>query len=144
MEIRKYNSNDFERVVDILKDSFPEASIGISNTLNDLSSLELDNKRHFQLVAVEKDNVVGYVLITRCNDPIIGRVNFWIDYVCVDSNYRGRGIAKLLLTKVEELAKEENVLYLQLTSNRSRTIARKIYLDLGFEIRESDIFRKVM
>lgn len=144
MEIRKYNSNDFDSVVNILKEAFPESSVGMINTLNNASSLELDNNKHFQLVAVEDNNVVGYVLVTRSNDPIIGRVNFWIDYVCVDIKYRGRGIAKELLTKVEEIAKYENVLYLQLTSNRSRTIARKIYLDLGFEIRESDIFRKVM
>ena len=144
MVIRKYNSNDFDRVINILREAFPESSVGMINTLNNVSSLELDNNKHFQLVAVEDNSVVGYVLVTRSNDPIIGRINFWIDYVCVDSNYRGRGIAKALLMRVEEIAKDENVLYLQLTSSRSRTVTRKIYLDLGFEIRESDIFRKVL
>ena len=63
---------------------------------------------------------------------------------CVDDNYRGRGIAKEILIKLEEIAKEENVMFLQLTSSRFRTSARKLYSDLGFSLRESDIFRKVL
>ena len=144
MEIRKYNSNDFEKVVEILIDSFPESSSKIKDFLTCFEKLELDSNKYIQLVAIEDSTVVGYVLVTRSNDPIIGRVNYLIDYVCVDKDYRGRGFAKALLIEVERIAKSENVLYLQLTSSRSRTVARKIYLDLGFEIRESDIFRKVL
>lgn len=144
MEIRKYNNDDFKKVVEVLIDSFPESSDKINEFLTDSEMLELDSNRFIQLVAVEDNLVVGYTLVTRSIDPIIGRVNFWIDYVCVDKNYRGRGFARELLLEIEKIARGENVLYLQLTSNRSRTIARKIYLDFGFEIRESDIFRKVM
>ena len=144
MEIRKYNNDDFKKVVEVLIDSFPESSDKINEFLTDSEMLELDSNRFIQLVVVEDNLVVGYTLVTRSIDPIIGRVNFWIDYVCVDKNYRGRGFARELLLEIEKIARGENVLYLQLTSNRSRTIARKIYLDFGFEIRESDIFRKVM
>ena len=144
MEIRKYNNNDFEKVVEILIDSFPESSSKIKDFLTCFEKLELDSNKYIQLVAIEDSTVVGYVLVTRSNDPIIGRVNYLIDYVCVDKDYRGRGFAKALLIEVERIAKSENVLYLQLTSSRSRTVARKIYLDLGFGIRESDIFRKVL
>lgn len=144
MEIRKYNSDDFEKVVEILIDSFPESSSKINDFLTCFEKLELDINKYIQLVAIEDSTVVGYVLVTRSNDPIIGRVNYWIDYVCVDKDYRGRGFAKALLIEIEKIAQNENVLYLQLTSSRSRTVARKIYLDLGFEIRESDIFRKVL
>lgn len=144
MEIRKYNSDDFEKVVEILIDSFPESSSKINDFLTCFEKLELDINKYIQLVAIEDSTVVGYVLVTRSNDPIIGRVNYLIDYVCVDKDYRGRGFAKALLIEIEKIAQNENVLYLQLTSSRCRTVARKIYLDLGFEIRESDIFRKVL
>lgn len=144
MEIREYTSNDFGTVLKILMNSFPELSNKIENALMSEKSLELDKNKYIQLVAVENNNVVGYLIATRSNDPIIKRTNYWIDYVCVDLEYRGRGIAKKLLMKIEDIAREENVLYLQLTSSRFRTGARKLYLDLGFEIRESDIFRKVL
>ncbi len=144
MEIREYVSDDFCDVLKILIDSFPESASKIKNSLVDFKSLDLDDNKYIQLVAVENNNVVGYVLVTRSNDPIVNRVNYWIDYVCVDKEYRGRGIAKKLLIRIEELARTENVQYLQLTSSRFREFARKLYIDLGFEIRESDIFRKVL
>ena len=144
MEIRKYNSDDFEKVVEILIDSFPESSSKINDFLTCFEKLELDINKYIQLVAIEDSTVVGYVLVTRSNDPIIGRGNYWIDYVWVDKDYRGRGFAKALLIEIDKIAQNENVLYLQLTSSRSRTVARKIYMDLGFENRESVIFRKVL
>ena len=144
MEIRKYNSNDFEKVVEILIDSFPESSSKIKDFLTCFEKLELDSNKYIQLVAYEDDILVGYLLASKSYDPIMRRSNFWIDYVCVDVEYRGRGIARKLLQKVEDIAREENVLFLQLTSSRFRNDARKLYSDFGFVIRESDIFRKVL
>ncbi len=144
MEIREYVNSDFKRVVEILKMSFPEIDSCLEKSLMDNKTLDLHDSNHTQLVAVLDDKVVGYVLISKDFDPIIKRVNYWIDYVCVDLEYRGRGIARKLLIKVEEMARSDDVLYLQLTSSRFRSSARKLYLDLGYEIRESDIFRKVI
>lgn len=143
MEIREYTNHDFFTVLRILQEAFPKVN-GIDETLKDSNCLDLDKDKYIQLVAVENNNVVGYALVSKSFDPIIKRLNYWIDYVCVDVEYRGRGIAKKLLTKIEEVARKEDVLYLQLTSSRFRTSARKLYLDLGFSIRESDIFRKVL
>lgn len=144
MEIRGYTSSDFHRVVEILKMSFPEIDDFLEKSLVGNKDLDLTNDKYIQLVAVFDDQVVGYTLVSKSYDPIIRRVNYWIEYVCVDEVYRGKGIARSLLMKVEELARGDNVLYLQLTSSRFRTNARKLYMDLGYEIRESDIFRKVL
>lgn len=144
VEIRKYISSDFFRVVEILRMSFPEINDLLEKSLISSNALDLDDDRHMQLVAVLDNQVVGYTLVSKSYDPIIKRVNYWIEYVCVDEAYRGRGVARMLLTKVEEFAKMDNVLYLQLTSSRIRESARKLYLNLGYEIRESDIFRKVL
>lgn len=144
MLVREYIDEDFERVVFILKHSFLEISEKISKSLKLSSDLSLDKNKYTQLVAVIDDKVVGYLIASRNMDFILKRVNFWIDYVCVDEEYRGRGIAKMLLTTIEKMAKNEDALYLQLTSSRFRTVARKMYYNLGFEVRESDIFRKVL
>lgn len=144
MEIRGYTNSDFHRVVEILKMSFPEIEDFLEKSLISNKDLNLSNDKYIQLVAVFDDQVVGYTLVSKSYDPIIKRVNYWIEYVCVDEAYRGKGIARGLLMKIEELARVNNVLYLQLTSSRFRTNARKLYMDLGYEIRESDIFRKVL
>lgn len=142
--IREYEDTDFLSVKDILIEAFPEINEFLVKTLVDNNVLNLDRKRHMQLVAVDDGVVVGYVLVLRNFDPLMGKTNFWIDYVCVKSDARGKGIGKTLLKKVEEIAISEDVLFLQLTSSRFRTAARKLYVDMGFEIRESDIFRKVL
>lgn len=144
MKIREYVNNDFEVVLSILKKSFPEVLNEINEALVDSNSLDLDRDRYVQLVYVLDDVVVGYLIASRSFDPIIKKNNYWIDYVCVDEEYRGRGIARELLKKIEDIASLDNAMFLQLTSSRFRTSARKLYLDLGYQIRESDIFRKVL
>lgn len=144
MKIREYVNNDFEVVLSILKKSFPEVLNEINEALVDSNSLDLDRDRYVQLVYVLDDVVVGYLIASRSFDPIIKKNNYWIDYVCVDEEYRGRGIARKLLKKIEDIASLDNAMFLQLTSSRFRTSARKLYLDLGYQIRESDIFRKVL
>lgn len=142
--IRSYEENDFESVKKMLIDCFPEAAETLMETLNTKESFKLDKNKYIQLVAVVENVVVGYSIVSRNFDPILKRYNFWIDYVCVNQEYRRRGIAKKLLLEIEKIAIDEDVVLLQLTSSRFRTSARKLYSDIGYEIRESDIFRKVL
>lgn len=140
--IRDYDDFEYEIVKDLLIESFPEVHDLLVSGLSGTEVLSLDKERHIQLVAYEDEKLVGYALASRSYDPIMRRSNLWIDYVCVKSEYRGKGIARKLLQRIEDIAREEKVLFLQLTSSRFRTGARKLYTDFGFEIRESDIFRK--
>ncbi len=142
--IREYNNEDFDIVKNILFECFPEVNDLLERSMDNYNTLDLDKNKYIQFVAVEDDKVVGYALASRSLDPVLVRSNIWIDYVCVTSSARGKGIARKLMMAIEELAKEEKILFLQLTSSRFREGARKLYLDLGFEIRESDIFRKVL
>lgn len=142
--IRYYCNEDFEMVKSILINSFPEVNDLLEKSLISYKNLDLDKNKYIQLVAEVDGKTIGYLLASWSFDPVVSRMNMWIDYVCVDDNYRGRGIAKEILIKLEEIAKEENVMFLQLTSSRFRTSARKLYSDLGFSLRESDIFRKVL
>ena len=144
MLIRNYKDDDFKDVCDILIEAFPSVASELKDkeVSNDL--LDLDKDKYFQVVAEGNDKVVGYLLATKNVDPILKKNNFWIDYVCVSTNLRGKGIGRELLRKIEEIAKSEDGFYLQLTSSRFRTHARKLYMDFGFEMRESDIFRKVL
>lgn len=132
--IREYNSNDLDRVNYILNEAF---SIEKNNS-------EIDNNIYTELV-FELDNiVVGYLLITRIIDPIRNVLNFHIDYVCVDSKYRGYGIGTKMFEKIDEIAREENVHYIELTSGYKREAAHRLYEKCGYIKRESYIFRKVI
>lgn len=125
-------------------ESFPESDNEIRMGLVNDKCLQLDSEKNMQFVVLSDEIVVGYALVTRFFDPIIRRCNYLIDYVCIDSRYRGLGLGKKLMAKIEESAISENVNYMQLSSSRFRTSARRMYLSMGYEIRESDIFRKVI
>ena len=56
--------------------------------------------------------------------------------------YEHRGLGTLLLKKIEEIAKENNVDYIELTSNKERERARKMYYNFGMKNKDTDIFIK--
>ena len=97
-----------------------------------------------ELVAEVDDTVVGYLLVTKILNPVENSKYFLVDYVCVKEEYRGNNIGKKLLEKVEYIGKQEKIVYIQMTSSRFRVSAHKLYINMGYEIRESDIFRKVI
>lgn len=142
--IRNYENTDYEVVRRLLIESFPEVNEELDKGLSDSTVLDLDKDKYIQIVAYNDENVIGYALASRSYDPIMRKKNLWIDYVCVNPNERGKGIARQLLQEIEKIAREEGILKLELTSSRFRTGARKLYVDFGFVIRESDIFRKVL
>lgn len=141
---RNYENIDYEVVRKLLIESFPEVNEELDKGLSDNTVLDLDKDKYIQLVAYSDEKVIGYALASRSYDPIMRKKNLWIDYVCVNPEYRGKGIARQLLQEIEKIAKEEGILKMELTSSRFRTGARKLYMDFGFVIRESDIFRKVL
>lgn len=100
----------------------------------------LDNQR--MLLLKDDDDVIGCTLITLRNDPIKNMTAFHLDYVCISEDYQRQGLGKKLFEQVERIAREENIDSIQLTSNKSRTVARNLYFDEGMEIVDTDLFIK--
>lgn len=130
--VRKYEDNDLDSVNIVLEEAF-------NRKKNNFSSDEF-----IELVSQCDDDISGYLLMTRVLNPIKNKYYFLIDYVCVLSKYRGIGVSDKLMKCAEEIAREEGVIYLQLTCSRFRESAHKLYERCGFEKRDSDIYRKVI
>ena len=130
IEVREYQEEDLEEVNQILMESF---SYGKG---------KVQGEEFHELVAVVDQKIVGYLLLTKVLNPIKDQYYYWVDYVCVSSQYRGNGIGKKLLDMAYSIAKGEGAIYLQLTSSRFRTSAQKLYDKCGFMRRDSDIYRK--
>lgn len=67
-----------------------------------------------------------------------------IESVVVSSNCRGRGYGKELMTAMIEAAKKMNVHHIQLTSNPARVAANQLYQELGFELYETNCYKRVL
>ena len=66
----------------------------------------------------------------------------WVEDVVVDESARGRGYARQLLQHLAAEAQVIGAKSLNLTSRPSRTAANKLYQSEGYEIRETNVYRK--
>lgn len=119
------------------------------DSLNELLHLSFNvtkvgeaSDQDIELIAVVENRVVGYMLLNRLIDGVKGINYFYVNYVCTHPDFRHQHIATKMFEKVFLLCKEKNISYLELTSNPQRTIAHDLYRKLGFELRETNVFRK--
>ena len=131
--IRKYVNDDFNEVIKLLKDNF--------NISDNIKSID-DNLNSFGIVATTDKKIVGYLRIDKLYNPFKKCYYYFLSYVCVDSNYQNAGIATKLLEFIFNMAKDDNISYIELTSRSSREVANHLYLKTGFVIRDTNVFRK--
>jgi ribosomal protein S18 acetylase RimI-like enzyme len=101
----------------------------------------LDHDGTDLIVAREDGRLVG--MATLASFPLPTGVRGHLDDVVVDQELRGRGIARLLLEAVIELARERRLRTLDLTSRPSRESAIRLYEAAGFQRRDSMVMRYV-
>ena len=91
------------------------------------------------LVVRDEGRIVGAA--TSVTVPLLSGVRGHIEDVVVDSAMRGRGIARVLLLHMTELATARGLRTLDLTSRASRESALRLYESVGFERRETNLLR---
>jgi ribosomal protein S18 acetylase RimI-like enzyme len=91
------------------------------------------------LVARDGETIVG--TLTLVLYPIITGLRAHIDDVVVDSAARGQGVGEALTLAAIRLAAEAGVRTVDLTSRPSREGANRLYQRLGFELRDSNLYR---
>ena len=78
--------------------------------------------------AISNHEVIGTVAMIKNSDKI-----YELAKMTVKSNYRGKGIANLLMDKCIEFAFKKNAREIFLISNDSLTVARNLYEKYGFK-----------
>jgi len=91
------------------------------------------------LVARGEGVVVGSLTLVVFRAPTGARA--WIEDVVVDSSIRGRGIGAALVDEALARASAAGARTVDLTSRASREAANRLYLRLGFELRETNVYR---
>jgi ribosomal protein S18 acetylase RimI-like enzyme len=92
------------------------------------------------LVAREPDGQIVGWLILAVFRTLTG-VRAWIEDVVVDEAARGRGIASAMIGAAVESARRADARTVDLTSRPDRTDANRLYQRLGFERRETNVYR---
>jgi ribosomal protein S18 acetylase RimI-like enzyme len=135
--------------VEVLSAISTEDGKELSTLLAQLSSTAVfDPERFTAVVASETTSL----LVARVDGRVVGMATLavvalpsgrrgHVEDVVVDESMRGRGIARLLLTRVIELATEKSVRSLDLTSRPSRGSALRLYESVGFVRRDTNVLR---
>ena len=90
-------------------------------------------------VARLDDQIVGTLTLITFRIPT--GVRAWIEDVIVDEAVGGRGIGKALTKAAIEHAASVGARSVDLTSRPSREVANGMYKRLGFELRETNVYR---
>ena len=136
VEIAKRVDNDlvvaFQRLTPQLSKSNPAPS------KEQLESIVASDSSHV-LVARVDGVIVGSLTLVIFHIPT--GIRAWIEDVVVDADARGKGVGEALNTFALAEAKRQGATTVYLTSRPSREAANRLYQRLGFEQRDTNVYR---
>ena len=133
-----------------IKTYSPEYHEAMQRFLNQLttSPMVLTESMFHQLLASENSHlffimkdkqIAGMLTVGIYYSPTGGKA--WIEDVVVDETFRGQGLSKQLVAHAIEFVKSQQIPLLMLTSNPKRIAANKLYQAMGFERKETNVYR---
>jgi len=128
----------FARLIPQLSSSNPPPSVA------QLSAI-VASETTLLLLAVDRDaddRIVGSLTLVWFRIPT--GVRAWIEDVVVDGDARGRGVGEQLNRQALFLARVLGARTVDLTSRPSREAANRLYRRLGFEARDTTVYRYLL
>jgi ribosomal protein S18 acetylase RimI-like enzyme len=136
--------------VEIANEVTEELVEGLNHLLPQLSTsaVPLETRDVEELVA----SPATVVFIARDEGRIVGSLTLvvfpiptgrraWIEDVVVDGSARGAGVGEALTNAAIEESRQRHVRSIDLTTRPSREAANRLYTRLGFEIRDTNVYR---
>jgi ribosomal protein S18 acetylase RimI-like enzyme len=90
-------------------------------------------------VARVENQIVGSLTLATFRIPT--GIRAWIEDVVVDESARGHGVGEALNRAALNEAKRRGAITVELTSRPSREAANRLYLRMGFVVRETNVYR---
>jgi ribosomal protein S18 acetylase RimI-like enzyme len=115
----------------------------LSSTAAALDADELtrivDHQANTLLVARDQGAIVG--MLTLVTFPLPSGLRARIEDVVVDQEARGHGVGTALTMAAIDLTRQQGARNVDLTSRASRAAANRLYQRLGFQLRDSNVYR---
>lgn len=103
--------------------------------LNEITSSESS----VLFIARVENQIVGSLTLATFRIPT--GIRAWIEDVVVDESARGHGVGEALNRAALDEAKRRGAITVELTSRPSREAANRLYIRLGFVLRETNVYR---
>ena len=140
LEIRKYRSEDFEEVVLLLAQLWPNKEVNRAELLAVMNKAPTSGANIY-LCAVAEDHVVGFGSFTERKTLWPDGTTGYIDELVVDSHHRGTGIGKELLNALVTMAEQRGCCRIELDAALYRKDAHRFYEHNGF-VHRGNLFSK--
>jgi ribosomal protein S18 acetylase RimI-like enzyme len=133
--------------VDVMTDEVEQALLRLlpqlSRTAAQPDRVALDAMAKHPAVTLLTARVDGRIVgtLTLIMFPQLTGVRAWVEDVVVDESVRGHGVGGALTQDAIRLAAAAGARTVDLTSRPEREAANRLYLKLGFEVRNSTVFR---
>jgi ribosomal protein S18 acetylase RimI-like enzyme len=107
-----------------------------------LMKLVASENSHLFLAYDDSENIIGMLTVGIYYSSTGKKA--WIEDVVVNNTYRGQGIGEKLVQHAINFAKTKDVNLLMLTSHPSRIAANKLYPKVGFNRRETNVYKMII
>jgi ribosomal protein S18 acetylase RimI-like enzyme len=131
-----------EELVDGLNALLPQLSTNASPLTSGGVAALVASTAITLFIARDEGRIVGS--LTLVVFPIPTGVRAWIEDVVVDASARGAGVGEALTKAAIEEARRHDVRSIDLTTRPSREAANRLYARLGFELRDTNVYRFVV
>jgi len=134
--VRQFSTRIFKAVNRLLPQLDQDAEL---MTEEKFRSIILSGGTHFFIAETDDKEIAG--MLSAVVYIIPTGTKLWIEDVVVDEAYRGKGIGKDLMKTAIEYARSSGARSVDLTSRPDRVAANKLYRKLGFDLRETNVYR---
>lgn len=137
MDIKKPNDLELKRVLSLSPQAVFDGTLGeVRPTNQKIEQLiePLLEKGNYYLIAIENDQLMGWILIGTSKDQFTDKINGFIYELFVLEEFRGKGISKMLMRTGIDYLKQDGYSEVRLSVFAGNQ-AIKLYEKLGFNIR---------
>jgi ribosomal protein S18 acetylase RimI-like enzyme len=134
IKTRNLTIGDFDGLIKLLQQLWVDKEIN-KEAVRTVIEKGLHSENQKYICAIDGEKLVGYCSLTIKNNLWVSANLGNVDELVVDSQYRNKGIGKLLLNKIEAIARQHKCVKIELDSAFHRTAAHEFYERLGFKKR---------
>jgi len=128
-----------QELLDALTSLLPQLNPNLKPLTMERLSTVIGDPATTLLVVSDDGRIVGAAAVLVYATPAFVKAR--IEDVVVDELSRGKGVGEALVRRCLEVARERGAEIVELQSARWREVANRLYLRLGFELRESNLYR---
>ncbi len=135
IEIKNYSTEYHEAMQRFLNQLTTHPMVLTENMFLQL----LDSPNSHLFFIMKDEQIAGMLTVGIYYSPTGGKA--WIEDVVVDEAFRGQGLSKQLVDHAIKFVESQQIPLLMLTSNPKRIAANKLYQTMGFERKETNVYR---